>query len=236
MIDHTERKVASALRGAVLILVSLLGVAGAWILVAETIRPAGLHAPKSAGESTVLPSLRNAAELSASLGVARGDLWIDFALTYFDHVFRLPNAAARISTTLEPDRGRTAAQRALRLSPLASPIWLLLAALDRERHFERESDAAIRMSYYTDPNSIELALPRLSLSLNSRELINADFQGLVSHDIRLIVNHSGDVLPGLIASYNSGSAKRTFLIDEVGKYNPQLAIKLRRINTPTRSP
>src|SRR5262249_22305359 len=137
---------------------------------------------------------RTAAHRAAMLGMVRGDLWAQDALTYSD-IFRHENrngADAKNTATLE--EARYATERALALAPYDARLWLMLAGL-RARVDRTKASSAILMSYYTGRNEPALMPVRLSLALNSPSITDKEFQELVTHDLSLIVSRHPELKP-----------------------------------------
>ena len=61
--------------------------------------------------------------------------------------------------------------------------------------------AALRMSYYTGANEVELIPLRLHLAVNSQALAEKDFQELVRHDIRTIVTRKPELKPAILTLF-----------------------------------
>ncbi|MFI5071932.1 MAG: hypothetical protein ACHP8A_13675, partial [Terriglobales bacterium] len=78
------------LRTSVMIFALVLGCLAAWILVAEFSRP--FYPGLSATTQPDAVANRNSAASAASLGIIRGDLWAEYALSYFDVLQRDANA------------------------------------------------------------------------------------------------------------------------------------------------
>ena len=142
-------------RGIVLVLAFVLACQAFWILAAEFYRPSPVGFPTSAQSAAV--ANRYAAHLAALFGFIRGDLWAEDALTYPDMFRRYEWDSERTQSSTTIEQARDVAERALAFAPHDARIWLALASMDsRLDWLNRKASTALRMSYYTGANEIEL--------------------------------------------------------------------------------
>jgi hypothetical protein len=216
-------------RGTVLVFAFVLACQAAWILVAEFYRPALPVFPANAQAAEAAASQQSAAELAASVGVVRGDLWAEYALTCLGPFWSddQNKVSPQISETIE--RVRELADRALRLSPHDARIWLVLASIDsRLDWLTGKAAAALRMSYYTGANETELIALRLPLAVRSDALGDPDFQQLVSHDVRVIVTRKPELKPVILAAYRDAlPTGQQFIEQTLQEIDPTLLASLR---------
>ncbi len=212
-------------RGFAFIFAFVLACQALWILAAEFSRPRLAGFP---GESAAdLATNRNAAHRAAQLGVVRGDLWAEDALTYSGvlHRDKRDNAADDVSAIQE---ARDVAERALAFAPYNARIWLFLAGLDSK--FDRlngKASAALRMSYYTGPSEVALIPTRVLLSLTLPVISDRDFQPLVAHDLRTIVTRRPDLKPAISNAYQYASPEgQQFVRDTLKDLDPNLLSSL----------
>jgi hypothetical protein len=189
-------------RGAAMTFAFVLACQAMWILTAEFYRPELPVFPADAKAADVATTQRSAATAAASVGVVRGDLWAECALTYLGLLWNDNQDRVSPQTPETMQRAREVADRALRFSPHDARIWLILAGLDsRFDWLNGKAAAALRMSYYTGANETELIGLRLPLAVRSDALSNKDFQQLVGHDIRVIVTRKPGLKPVILAAY-----------------------------------
>jgi hypothetical protein len=225
---HLKGRSRTGFRVGVTVLAVLLAIEALWILSAEVLRPRLASFPAAAA-AAVTPSERDRAELAAKIGLVRGDLWADYAMTLMP---QLPQEIAR-GGTVAPSRpaevARAAAQRAASLAPHDSRIWLLLAAVASELDRRgRESDGALRMSYYTGPNELALMPLRLSIAARSNAIGDADLQLLVGQEIRTILTRKPELKPWIVLAYRNASPEgKAFFESTVGALDPVLLTALR---------
>jgi hypothetical protein len=217
------------LRGALLVFAFVLACQAIWILVAEAYRPAPFAFPTDGQAAAAQAVNRDAATLAASIGVIRGDLWAECALTYLDLFWSdSPTSdSSQASETIK--RARDVTERALTLSPHDARTWLVQASINsRFDWLNQRTAGALRMSYYTGANQIELIPLRLSLAVRSDAVGDKDFQQLVSHDIRIIVNRKPELKPVILAAYRDAlPGGQQFIEKTLEEMDPTLLATLR---------
>lgn len=203
----------------------MLGCLAAWILVAEFSRR--FYPGLSAATQADAVANRNSAASAASLGIIRGDLWAEYALSYFDALERDDRRDAN-AHDLDVEQARKAAERAVELAPHDARVWLFLASINsRFDWLNSRTAAALRMSYYTGANETELMPLRLLLAVNSQALSNKDFRELVRHDIRTIVSRKPELNPSILAAYREAlPSGRQFIEETLDQIDPGLFAKL----------
>jgi hypothetical protein len=225
---HLKGRSRTGFRVGVTVLAVLLAIEALWILSAEVLRPRLASFPAAAA-AAVTPSERDRAELAAKIGLVRGDLWADYAMTLMP---QLPQEIARggtVASSRPAEVARAAAQRAASLAPHDSRIWLLLAAVASELDRRgRESEGALRMSYYTGPNELALMPLRLSIAARSNAIGDADLQLLVGQEIRTILTRKPELKPWIVLAYRNASPEgKAFFESTVGALDPVLLTALR---------
>jgi hypothetical protein len=226
---HLKAKSRTGFRVGAAVLGVLLAFEALWILSAEAFRPRLASFPAAAAAAAVAPSERDKAELAAKIGLVRGDLWADYAMTLMP---QLPQEIARggaVASSHPAEVARAAAEKAASLAPHDSRIWLLLAAVASEiDRRARESDGALKMSYYTGPNELALMPLRLSIAARSNAIGDADLQLLVGQEIRTILTRKPELKPWiLVAHRNASPAGKAFFESTVGALDPVLLTAMR---------
>ena len=214
-------------RARVLIFALVLACFAVWILAAEFSRPPALAFPTDPETAADASAHRSDAHLAAQLGMLRGDLWADDALTYSD-VLRPDekNNVAKDSIAIE--QARTIAERALAFAPHDARIWLVLASIDsRFDGLNGKASAALRNSYYTGANETALIPIRLLLSLSLPVISDTDFQQLVRHDLRTIVLRKPEMKFAIVNAYQFALPDgKQFTLDALKELDPNLLSKL----------
>jgi len=201
----------------------VLGLQAMWIGAAAVFRPTAVKVPGNAELAAVASTYRTHAGRSATIGMFRGDLWTEFALTFTDLFFsEKPNRT-------DTEVARAAAERALRCSPHDGRAWLLLAALESlVDPLSHKVVAALRMSYYTGPNEVGFIPLRLRVLARSGALADDEIQQLARNEIRSIVAHKPELMPTILAAYRGGSpVGRQFFEQVLRDLNPILRGPLR---------
>jgi hypothetical protein len=216
-------------RAAALVLAFVLACQAMWILKAEFYRPALPVFPANSQAAGAAAAQRSAATLAASVGVVRGDLWAECALTYLGLFWNDNQDKVSPQTPETIQRAREVADRALRYSPHDARIWLDLASIDsRLDWLNGKAAAALRMSYYTGANETELIALRLPLAVRSEALGDKDFQQLVNHDFRVIVARKPELKPVILMAYRDAlPTGQQFIEQTLTEIDPTLLAGLR---------
>jgi hypothetical protein len=209
-------------RAVVIIFAVLLACQAFWILVPELSRPPLIAFPHDKASAPNLTANHSAAHLAAQFAMVRGDLWAQDALTYGG--FRggeQTDGGDDVGTVAD---ARNATERALLFAPHDARIWLALANIDSK--FDRRNEkasAALRMSFYTGPNEVELIPARLQLALSLPAISDKDLQQLVTHDLRTIVTRRPELKPAISNAYQSASLEgQQFIQDVLKDLDPNL--------------
>jgi hypothetical protein len=189
----------------------ILMVAALWLLTTGLMGPISsyLNNGKPAAEATLIRSQR--AHTAASIGFIRGNLWADYALILASEL--PPAGANRTGSAPAIERARRAAERAVRLAPINAEVWLTLAETDLRSGWGKMSLEALKMSYYTGPNELNLIPDRLRLATQTA-VSDPELQILVDHEIRTIVLSKPDLKPAIIAAYRAASSEGKRLIED----------------------
>jgi hypothetical protein len=220
-------------RALALVLALVLSCQALWLLAAELSRPAPITFPTGSEPVAGVAANRSAARTAAQLAILRGDLWAQSALTYSD-VFSFEGTAKGANddpTTVQ--QARDVAERALSLAPHDARIWLVLADIvSRFDWLNGKASAALRMSYYTGQNEIALIPSRLLLSVTLPAISDRDFQALVAHDLRTIVNRKPELKPAILKAYRYATPEgQQFIRDTVKGLDPNLLSNLQQNRT-----
>jgi hypothetical protein len=152
--------------------------------------------------------------LAARLAIVRGDLWA---------------ACAEDASGESREQARQAALAAsVRWTPSRSMSWLRMAAGEEQSGGSgRRAAEALRMSFYTGPNNLDVMAMRLSVSLRAGMLVDTDMERLVRHDVLTVLTHAPALRPALIAAYRQASpAGKHFLAAAVEEIDPRFLPEL----------
>jgi hypothetical protein len=109
---------------------------------------------------------------------------------------------------------RAIAERAARLSPLDSRIWLVLAGLDfRINTNDPKGTETLKLSYYTGPNEISLMPLRLLLAVRSGAISDEEVQSLVALDVQRLIVQRPDLKTAIALAYANALPKGREVIE-----------------------
>lgn len=220
----------SAVRGfrvTVAVFAVVLGGLAIWILAPEVVRPPVVGFTANPQSAELGYGRRAAALAAARIGLLRGDLWSEAAFAYGNLLWAADkNAPGTPHPSLEETRVVT--ERAIAYAPHDARLWLLLAASDARSDRSNAVSAALKMSYYTGPNTLEIIPERLRLALQNQALEDEEFRALVSHDIRVAAMRKAELMPALVDAYGGASpAGKQFVEKSLAELDPSLLAVIR---------
>jgi hypothetical protein len=201
-----------------LIFAVLLGAESVWLLSAEICRPGISRLPIDATAAAAAARDRVAAGRAASIGMIRGDLWAEAAITYADLLWTQDRTSANVLQNVQ--RAYTNLNRALREAPSQSDVWLLLAGLSSRYSLPDVRTAeALKMSYYTGPTDYRLMSLRVAISARFPALDDAELREMIGRDLRLLV--AGRRQTAIAQAYEIASpAGKTLIERTVAEVDP----------------
>lgn len=204
------------LRIGALLLALLLGIQCVWLLLADLSRSEVTLLPTDANAAAVAAQQRDAAARAAAFGGIRGNLWADAAFTYANLLW--PGGAPGVTAPLR--EARMTLDRALSDAPHNSGAWLLLAALSsRYPSANSNTNAALKMSYYTGPSEPRLIPLRLRIAARSDFVGDFEMRQFVTRDLRFLLSHKQQ--SAVVAAYKAASpAGRGFIKGAVNDIDP----------------
>jgi hypothetical protein len=208
---------------------TLLALHGMWTVAADLFRPKLPFFPiDHSGADKVTPVAQFRAAVAASIGLFRGDLWADYALALGSELSGIDGAALDVPSE-KVQTARAIARRAATLAPSDARVWLLLAAIDAQRD-RPASDIArpLTMSYYTAPSEAALIPLRLKIAAGLDTLADPELQGLMTRDIRTVINRSPTLNFAIVDAYRGGSPEgRRFIEATLITLDPALLRMMR---------
>lgn len=212
---YAVRGAAANVRIVVGVLGALLGILALWILIAELTSPRLSYFPSGPIEVNAMYAVRGSAATAAEIGMIRGDLWTAAAIaTATPLLFGATGSSPEQASQSEVENMRAIADRAARLSPHDSRIWLVLAGLDfRVDGNNPKGTEALKLSYYTGPNEISLMPLRLLLAVRSKAILDEEVQSLVPLDIQRIIMQRPDLKPAIALAYQNALPKGREIIE-----------------------
>lgn len=212
----------------------LLGAQCIWLLLADLSRPSIDRLPTDAASAAAAAKQRGAAAWAAAIGGIRGDLWADSAFTYADLLWVNPDKTSGLSQLVTD--ARASLDRALDDAPDNSRAWLLLAGLSsRYPSADLNTNAALKMSYYTGPSEQELIPLRLRITAHSDFVGDFEMRQFVTRDLRLLLAQKQQ--SAVTAAYNAASPDgKRFIESTVGEIDPSALEWLRAAAQPPQLP
>jgi hypothetical protein len=218
------------LRPGAMIYAAVLGVAAVWMLTVELIRPTLPFFPEDVATARAAAAHRGAAGAAAWIGLVRGDLWTDYAMTLAPDLSGKPTGDAAAASLQALEGTRSSAMRGAELAPYDARAWLLLAGVD-SRGLDHKAAGPLKMSYYTAPDAVSLIPLRINIATRTDAITDPDLQILVGGEIRTIITHKPDLKPAIVYAYrNAGPDGRRFIEAEVGELDPDLIASLRAMD------
>ena len=202
-------------RAIIFFLGPLTGILAVWILAGELFSPRLIYFPSNRNEAEILYANQRYAAAAATIGVVRGDLWASAAITKVAKLLFEPRGtSSREMLQTELEDIRVIADRAARLSPHDSRIWLVLADIDTRLGMDNSKIAeALKLSFYTGPNVLSLMPLRLWFAVQSDATSDEELQRLVSLDIQRIILQRPDLKPAIALAYKNARSKGREIIE-----------------------
>jgi hypothetical protein len=223
---------ANGFRVGTAIFAGLLGLAAVWMLSVELIRPTLPFFPIDAAAAEATAAHRGAARAAAWVGLIRGDLWTDYAMTLAPNLSGELTGNASATSLQAVDSARTAAVRAAELAPYDARAWLLLAGVD-SLGLNHSAAGPLKMSYYAGPNELSLIPLRIKIASQSNAITDSELQTLVGGEIRTIITRKPDLMPVIVDAYRNALPEgRHFIETQVGDLDPSLLASLRETSRP----
>jgi hypothetical protein len=206
---------ADTVRTVLGVLAGLLGSLGLWILMGELTSPRIGYFPISPNEADAMYAVRDSAAIAAKVGMVRGDLWTVAAITKAAPLLFAATGSSRDQASqAEVENIRAIADRAARLSPHDSRIWLVLAGLDlRAGGSNTRGTEMLKLSYETGPNEISLMPLRLLLAVKSSAVSDEEVRSSVPLDIQRIIMQRPDLKPAIALAYQNALPKGREIIE-----------------------
>jgi hypothetical protein len=193
----------------------LIGVLAVWLIATELIAPRTTYFPSDRSEAEAFYAVRGPAAAAAEVGMIRGDLWASASMTRAAPLlFGTTAGSLEPTSRSEVENMRATADRAARLSPHDSRIWLVLAGLDfRLGGNNPKAAEALKLSYYTGPNELSLTPLRLLLSVQSDAISDEELQSFVVLELQRVVMQRPDLKPAIALAYQNALPKGREVIE-----------------------
>lgn len=178
----------------------------------------------------VVQPIGPAARLAAAISPFRADLEGNYAATVALTALRPDNAVLSAAGAQANADAQDDVVRVLKAAPHNSELWLLLALLQtQQKAASRQIIEALKMSYFTAPNDVQLMPLRLYTAALSSALSDPDLKELARGDVRLMLVRQPGLKPFLLFAYRQGSSLgKTFLENAVQSIDPEFVSVLRK--------
>src|ERR1700751_78182 len=131
-------------RMAIVAFAAVSGLLAFWILATQLSITGVYKLPTTIDTSAAAKIHRRDTALAAALGIVRGDLWAQRAVTYSDLFW------ASSDDALAADAARRHLEEAVTYAPHRSDVWLILAAVGSRLGWRKPDPvAALKMAFYT---------------------------------------------------------------------------------------
>jgi hypothetical protein len=210
-----------------------LSLQAIWVLAPVFAGPTAPTFPNGLERALAAAAHRDEAVGSAKIGVVRGDLWAESALTYANLFW----SESRTDPEVDPktiEEARDVIGRALAYAPHDARVWLILSGI--ESRFDRlnsKAAASLRMSYYTGPNELELIPLRLLVLMRLHAPVDSELEEFARRDIRAIASRAPQLKSAILDAYRNAPPEGKQLIETaIGELDPNLLEAIRNDNQP----
>jgi hypothetical protein len=171
-----------------------------------------------------------AAQWVAAIAPFRPDLEANYASTMALMALRPDDAALSAADAQRNLNSQEDVVRVLKAAPHRSELWLLLALLQiQHKSGGRQIIEALKMSYFTAPNDVQLMPLRLYTAARADALSDPDLKELARGDVRLMLTRQPDLKSSVVLAYRHGSSLgKMFLEDTVQSIDPEFVSVLRK--------
>jgi hypothetical protein len=190
-------------------------------------RPPALPADPS---KVVVQTIGPAAQWAAAISPFRADLEASYASTLALMALRPDNAGLSTADAQKNADAQEDVVQVLKAAPHNSELWLIFALLQAQhKSGSRQIIEALKMSYFTAPNDVQLMPLRLYTAAVSNALSDPDLKELARGDVRLMLIRQPDLKPFVLSAYRHGSSLgRSFLEEAVQSLDPEFVSVLRK--------
>jgi hypothetical protein len=207
-------------------------LAASWLFVIEFLRPRIDFRLNDAEAVQTLPTYRGISGIVARVGLIRGRLWTEHALTFAPFSINKGGTSLPHESTALLERARKAAVRAVHSAPLDSRAWLVIAQVDSAVQ-DRDPAPALKMSYYVGPNEESMFPLRIAIATRSSALVDPELHSLLGDEIQRILETRPAFKPYIVAAYRDATSEgKRFIEQEVGRSDRDLLSALRANRTP----
>jgi hypothetical protein len=163
-----------AFRAVTLACSALLGLQAVWLLTVDVVRPKISYFPTTEAGSSAAVTHSVAAGVAAKIGMLRGDVYTEYAITQRAEFLPDIDGATGTASHGAIEEARAVASHAAALAPSDPRTWLLLAEVALHDSSPQEISEILKMSYFTGPNAVALMPERLTLAARTAAIKDPD--------------------------------------------------------------
>jgi hypothetical protein len=215
------------LRIGIAALSAILVLSTGWLLAIQF-----LHTPirfrlDDAEAAQTLARYRNTSGIAARVGLIRGRLWTEYALTFAPFLANEGDKAQPYRSAVRLESARKAAMQAVHFAPFDARAWIVIAKIDSALR-DRDPALALKMSYYVGLNEQSLFPLRIAIATQSDAILDPEVRDLLGDEIQRVLATRPASKPDILAAYRGAAPEgKRFIEQEVGRSDQDLLSALR---------
>jgi hypothetical protein len=206
---------------------AILLLTSGWLLAIEFLRPPMLFRLEDAKNAQTLARYQTTSGIAAWLGLIRGRLWTEHALTFAPFSANEGEKAQPDQSAVRFESARKAAMRAVHFAPFDARAWLVIAQIDSALR-DRDPALALKMSYYVGLNEEPMFPLRIAIATQSNAILDPEVRDLLGDEIQRVLATRPGSEPDIVAAYRGAAPEgKRFIEQEVGRSDQDLLSVLR---------
>jgi hypothetical protein len=206
---------------------AILVLATGWLLAIEFLRTPIRFSLDDAEGAQALARYRNISGIAAWVGLIRGRLWTEHALTFAPFSANEGDKAQPDQSAVRFESARKAAMRAVHFAPFDARAWLVIAQIDSALR-DRDPALALKMSYYVGLNEEPMFPLRIAIATQSNAISDPEVRDLLGDEIQRVIATRPGSKPDIVAAYRGAAPEgKRFIEQEVGRSDRDLLSALR---------
>jgi hypothetical protein len=206
---------------------AVLVLATGWLLSIEFLRTPIRFRLDDADGAQTLARYRSTSGIAAWVGLIRGRLWTEHALTFAPFSANESDKTQPYQSAVRFESARTAAMRAVHFAPFDARAWLVIAQIDSALR-DRDPALALKMSYYVGLNEEPMFPLRIAIATQSNAISDPEVRDLLGDEIQRVLATRPGSKPDIVAAYRGAAPEgKRFIEQEVGRSDGDLLSALR---------